>query len=77
MNLIIHSLSHLIGMGKLIVEKYFFNYLFRDFPQGSVVKTSPPSAEGVDQSLARKLKSYVPCSQNTKRKAEAMLLQIQ
>ena len=26
-------------MGKLIVEKYFFNYLFRDFPQGLVAMT--------------------------------------
>ena len=64
-------------MGKLIVEKYFFNYLFRDSPQGPVVKTSLPKAEGVDQSLVGELKSHVPCSQNTKHKAEAMLLQIQ
>ena len=64
-------------MGKLIVEKYFFNYLSRDFPQGPVGKTSPPSAEGVDRSLVGELKSHVPCSQNTKCKAEAMLLQIQ
>lgn len=64
-------------MGKLIVEKYFFNYLFRDFLQGPMVKTSVPNAEGVDQSLVRELKSHVPYSQNTKRKAEAMLLQIQ